>query len=171
MLKLSDHNILRFEFKKQDSGQWTKFIYKNVHWTFLHINFVSKCLRKSLVEQRWSTTHLKGNLMGRIICYVKNAVRGLRRTKRAHKVLKWDFHYDAIYQSVRKLHHSIFSRFLKCCWILKTVNDNNNYNKNYFKRYYANYVFLHVIMKKYWIDLQHTFCLLMNRLKKLSEKY
>ena len=46
--------------------------------------------------------------MGRIIRYVKNVVRGFSCTKRAHKVLKWDFHYDAIYQSVGKLHHSIF---------------------------------------------------------------
>ena len=27
------------------------------------------------------------------------------------------------------------------------------------------------VWKKYWIDLQHSFCLLMNGLKKLSEKY
>ena len=63
-------------------------------------------------------------------------MRGFSYTKRAHKVLKWDFHYDAIYQSVRKLHHSIFSHFLKYCWILKTVNDNNNCslrNDNYNK--------------------------------------
>ena len=93
--------------------------------------------------------------MGRIIRYVKNIVRGFSHTKRAHKVLKWAFHYDAIYQSVRSLHHSIFSHFLKYCWILKTVNDNNNcslrndnYNKNYFRRYCANYAFLHISMKK-----------------------
>ena len=108
----------------------------------------------------------------------KNVVRGFSHTKRAHKVLKWDFHYGATYQSVRKLHHSIFSHFLKYCWILKTVNDNNNcsprnnnYNKNYFRRYCANYFFLHISVKKYWIDLQHSFCLLMIWLKKFSEKY
>ena len=84
--------------------------------------------------------------MGRIIRYVKNVVRGFSITKCVHKVLKWDFHYDAIYQSVRKLHHSIFSHFLKYCWILKTVND--NYNKNYFRRYCAMYAFLHTSMKK-----------------------
>ena len=38
----------------------------------------------------------------------KNAVSGSSRTKRAHKVLKWDFHDVAIYQSVRKLHHCNF---------------------------------------------------------------
>ena len=51
--------------------------------------------------------------MGRIMRYVKNVVRGFSCTKRAHKVLKWDFHYDAIYQSVRKLHHSIFLPLFK----------------------------------------------------------
>ena len=74
--------------------------------------------------------------MGRIIHYVKNIVREFCHTKRAHKVLKWGFHYDAIYQSVQKLHHNIFSHFLKYCWILKTVNDNNNCslrNDNYNK--------------------------------------
>ena len=35
----------------------------------------------------------------------KNVVRGLSRAQSAHKVLKWDFYYDAIYQSVRKLHY------------------------------------------------------------------
>ena len=39
--------------------------------------------------------------MGRIIRHVKMLCAGLV----AHKVLKWDFYYDAIYQSVRKLHH------------------------------------------------------------------
>ena len=93
--------------------------------------------------------------MGRIIRYVKNVVRGFSHTKRAYKFLKWGFYYDAIYQSVRKLHHSIFSHFLKYCWILKTVNDNNNcslrndnYNKNYFRRYCAKYAFLHISIKK-----------------------
>ena len=87
--------------------------------------------------------------------YVKNVMRGFSHTKRMYKVLKWGFHYDAIYQSVRKLHHSIFSHFLTYCWILKTVNDNNNcslrndnYNKNYFRRYGADYAFLHISMKK-----------------------
>ena len=51
--------------------------------------------------------------MGRIILYVKNVVHGFSCSKRAHKVLKWDFHYDAIYQSVRKLHHSIFLPLFK----------------------------------------------------------
>ena len=51
--------------------------------------------------------------MGRIIRYVKNVVRGFSRSKRAHKVLKWNFHYDAIYRSVRKLHHSIFLPLFK----------------------------------------------------------
>ena len=99
--------------------------------------------------------------MGRIIRHVKNVMRGFSRTKRAHKFLKWDFHYDAIYQSVRKLHHSIFSRFLNYCWILKTVHNNNNYNKNYFRRYCANYVFLHVSMKKI-LNRFTTFLLLVN---------
>ena len=47
--------------------------------------------------------------MGCIIRYVKNIVHGFSHTKRAHKVLKWDFPYDAVYQSVRKLHHSILA--------------------------------------------------------------
>ena len=51
--------------------------------------------------------------MGRIIRYLKNVAPGFSCTKRAHKVLKLDFHYDAIYQSVRKLHHSIFLPFIK----------------------------------------------------------
>ena len=45
--------------------------------------------------------------MGRIIRYVKMLCAG-SVTQPAHKVLKWDFYYDAIYQSARKLHHSIF---------------------------------------------------------------
>ena len=43
----------------------------------------------------------------------ENVLRGFSRTQRAHKVFKWDFYYDAIIQSVRKLHHSIFSPFFK----------------------------------------------------------
>ena len=47
--------------------------------------------------------------MGRIIGYVKMFCAGFV----ARKVLKWDFYYDATIRSVRKLHHSIFSGFLK----------------------------------------------------------
>ena len=70
--------------------------------------FCVEVFEKTLSRTKMIDTHLKGSFMGRIIRYVKNAVRGFSRTKRAHEVLKWDFHYDAIYRSVRKLHHSIF---------------------------------------------------------------
>ena len=43
--------------------------------------------------------------------------------------------------------------------------------KNYFRRYCANYVFLHVSMKNILNRFTTFFCLLMNRSKKLSEKY
>ena len=37
----------------------------------------------------------------------KNIVREFNRALRAHKVLKLNFYYDTIYQSLRKLHNSI----------------------------------------------------------------
>ena len=91
----------------------------------------------------------------------KNVVRGFSCAQRTHKVLKWDFHYDAISQSVRKFHHSIFLPLFKVLLIFKTVNNNNNYNNNYFRRYRANYAFLHVSIKKI-LNRFTTFLLLVN---------
>ena len=55
-------------------------------------------------------------------CYrlYKN-VRGFSRAQRAHKVLKWDFYYDAIYESVRKLYSSIYYSFFHYCRIFKKI--------------------------------------------------
>ena len=51
----------------------------------------------------------------------KNVVRGFSRAQHAHKVLKWDFYYDAIYESLRKLYHSMYYPFFHYCRIVKTI--------------------------------------------------
>ena len=53
----------------------------------------------------------------------KNIVRGFSRARHAHKVLKWDFYYDAIYESLRKLYHSMHYPFFHYCRIFKTIQQ------------------------------------------------
>ena len=57
--------------------------------------------------------------MGRIIRYVKMVCAG----SVAHKVLKWDFYYDAIYETLRKLYHSMYYPFFHYCRIVKTIQQ------------------------------------------------
>ena len=57
------------------------------------------------------------------VCYrlYKNIVRGFNRAQCAHKVLKWDFYQDAIYQSLRKSYSRIYYPFFHYCRIFKMI--------------------------------------------------
>ena len=70
--------------------------------------FSVEVFEKTLSRTKMIDHSFKRKFYGVYYMLCKNAVSGFSRTKRTHKVLKWDFHYDAIYQSARKLHHSIF---------------------------------------------------------------
>ena len=70
--------------------------------------FCVEVFEKTLSRTKMIDHSCERKFYGEYYMLCKNTVRGFSRMERAHKVLKWDFHYDAIYQSVRKLHHSIF---------------------------------------------------------------
>ena len=58
----------------------------------------------------------------------RNVVRGFSRAQRAHKVLKWDFYYDTIYE---------FTNYTTVCTIyfFTTVEFSKRYN-NFVIRYW-----------------------------------
>ena len=67
-----------------------------------------KVFEKTLSRTKMIDHSFKRKLYGAYYRLCENALRGFSLAQRAHKISKWDFCYDAIIQSVRKLHHSIF---------------------------------------------------------------
>ena len=75
--------------------------------------FCVEVFGKNLSRTKMINHSFERKFYGAYYTLCKNVVRGFSRAQRTHKVLKWDFHHDAIYQSVRKLHHSIFLLLFK----------------------------------------------------------
>ena len=68
--------------------------------------FVKTINRKELIDPSFES-----KFYGAWYRLCKNVLCGLNRALRAHKVLKWEFGYDAVYQSLQKLQHIIFKPF------------------------------------------------------------
>ena len=100
--------MLWYDFRlKVFSNTSTQNLYK--------YKFCVEVFEKTLSRTKMIDHSFERKFYGAYNTLCKKCCARVECTKRAHKVLKWDFHYDAIYQSVRKLHHSIFCRFLKNC--------------------------------------------------------
>ena len=65
--------------------------------------FCVEVSEKTLNRTKMIDHSFEGKFYGTYYTLCKNIVREFSHTKRVHKVLKWNFHYDAIYQSVLSL--------------------------------------------------------------------
>ena len=67
-----------------------------------------KVFEKTLSRTKMIDHSFERKFYGAYYRLCENVLRGFSLAQHTHKVLKWDFCYDAIIQSVQKLHHSIF---------------------------------------------------------------